>query len=100
MSNITHSGITNVLLVNLNTIAAPVPSAGAVPPLFHTTPSSDTTLARPNCQAQTGTGKYSFSLFSCDHEQDWQPYTVDPYPAICDDHTYILSIYYNEAALR
>ena len=29
--------------------------------------------------------------FSCpaDHEQDWQPYPVDPYPAMCDDHTYI-----------
>ena len=24
-----------------------------------------------------------------DHEQDWQPYPVDPYSAICDDHTYI-----------
>ena len=29
--------------------------------------------------------------FSCsaDHEQNWQPYLVDPYSAICDDHTYI-----------
>ena len=27
--------------------------------------------------------------FSADHEQDWQPYPVDPYSAICDDHTYI-----------
>ena len=29
-------------------------------------------------------------IFSCpaDHEQDWQPYPVDPYSAICDDHTY------------
>ena len=26
---------------------------------------------------------------SADHEQDWQPYPVDPYFAICDDHTYI-----------
>ena len=24
---------------------------------------------------------------SADHEQDWQPYPVDPYSAICDDHT-------------
>ena len=24
-----------------------------------------------------------------DHEQDWQPCPVDPYSAICDDHTYI-----------
>ena len=23
------------------------------------------------------------------HEQDWQLYPVDPYSAICDDHTYI-----------
>ncbi|CAM9503056.1 unnamed protein product, partial [Ascophyllum nodosum] len=26
---------------------------------------------------------------SADHEQDWQPYPVNPYSAICDDHTYI-----------
>ena len=25
---------------------------------------------------------------SADHEQDWQPYPVDPYSAKCDDHTY------------
>jgi hypothetical protein len=24
---------------------------------------------------------------SADHEQDWQPYPVDPYSAICDGHT-------------
>ena len=29
---------------------------------------------------------------SADHEQDWQPYPVDPYSAICDDHTYIIYI--------
>ena len=31
------------------------------------------------------------TIFPCsaDHEQDWQPYPVDPYSAICDDHTYI-----------
>ena len=23
---------------------------------------------------------------SADHEQDWQPYPVDPYSATCDDH--------------
>ena len=32
--------------------------------------------------------KYSFPC-SADHEQDWQPYSVDPFFAICDDHTYI-----------
>ena len=26
---------------------------------------------------------------SADHEQDWQPYPVDPSLAIGDDHTYI-----------
>ena len=26
---------------------------------------------------------------SADHEQDWQPYPVDPYSAACDDRTYI-----------
>ena len=33
--------------------------------------------------------------FPCsgDHEQDWQPYPVDPYPAICDDHTCIHTLH-------
>ena len=31
---------------------------------------------------------------SADHEQDWQPYPVDPYSAICDDHTYIHTYIY------
>ena len=35
-----------------------------------------------------GQGNVHFPC-SADHEQDWQPYPVDPYPAICDDHTYI-----------
>ena len=26
---------------------------------------------------------------SADHEQDCQPYPVDPYYAVCDDYTYI-----------
>ena len=47
-----------------------------------------TRLARRNSQAWTGTGKYYFPC-SADHEQDWQPYPVDPYSAKCDDHTYI-----------
>ena len=28
---------------------------------------------------------------SADHEQGWQPYPVDPSPAICDDNSYILT---------
>ena len=35
-----------------------------------------------------GQGNIHFPC-SADHEQDWQPYPVDPYAAICDDHTYI-----------
>ena len=35
-----------------------------------------------------GQGNNNFSC-SADHEQDWQSYPVDPYSAICDDHTYI-----------
>ena len=35
-----------------------------------------------------GQGNIHFPC-SADHEQDWQPYPVDPYPAICDDYTYI-----------
>ena len=35
-----------------------------------------------------GQGNVHFPC-SADHEQDWQPYPVDPYSAICEDHTYI-----------
>ena len=34
-----------------------------------------------------GQGNINF-LCSADHKQDWQPYPVDPYSAICDDRTY------------
>ena len=40
-----------------------------------------------------GQGNLHFPC-SADHEQDWQPYPVDPYSAICDDHTYIHTEYY------
>ena len=30
---------------------------------------------------------------SADHEQDWQPYPVDTYSAICDDHTVAAWVY-------
>ena len=46
-----------------------------------------TRLARPNSHARTETGEY-YVPCSADHEQDWQPYPVDPYSAMCDDHTY------------
>ena len=38
-----------------------------------------------------GQGNINFPC-SADHEQDWQPYPVDPYSAICDDHTYIHTV--------
>ena len=34
-----------------------------------------------------GQGNIHFPC-SADHEQNWQPYPVDPYSAICDDRTY------------
>ena len=37
---------------------------------------------------EQGQGNVNF-LCSADHEQDWQPYSVDPYSPICYDHTYI-----------
>ena len=40
---------------------------------------------------ERGQGSINFSLFSADHEQDWQYYPVDPYICynipVCDDHT-------------
>ena len=41
---------------------------------------------------QRGQGNVHFPC-SADHEQDWQPYPVDPYSAICDDHTYVHPYY-------
>ena len=38
---------------------------------------------------ELGQGNIHF-LCSADHEQDWQPYPVDSYSAIRDDHTYII----------
>ena len=35
-----------------------------------------------------GLGNINFPCLA-DHEHDWQPYPVDPYSAIWDDHTYI-----------
>ena len=38
-----------------------------------------------------GQGNVHFPC-SADHEQDWQPYPVDPYSAIRDDHNIICRI--------
>ena len=40
-----------------------------------------TCLAKPISQARMGTGKNHFPC-SADHEQGWQSYPVDPYPAL------------------
>ena len=44
-----------------------------------------------NFRHARGQGNVHFPC-SADHEQDWQPYPVDPYSAICDDHTYIHTV--------
>ena len=43
-----------------------------------------------------GQGNFHFPC-SADHEQDWQPYPVDPYSAMCNDHTYIHTYIHNRA---
>ena len=46
-----------------------------------------------------GQGNVHF-LCSADHEQDWQPYPVDPYSAICDGHCRIDSFQGNGRVAR
>ena len=42
-------------------------------------------------RAERGQGKNDLPC-SADHEQDWQPYPVDPYFAVCEmDHTYTVA---------
>ena len=43
-----------------------------------------------------GQGNVHFPC-SADHEQDWQPYPVDPYSAICDDRTYTVIHSYEDS---
>ena len=45
-------------------------------------------VSRDQIRRVRGHGDIYFPC-SADHEQDWQPYPVDPYSTICDDHTYI-----------
>ena len=47
-------------------------------------------LARPKSSAENGDRENTIFFFSCsaDHEQDWQPYPVDPYSGTRDDHTW------------
>ena len=44
-----------------------------------------------NLRHVRGQGNMHFPC-SADHEQDWQPYPVDPYSAVCDDRTHIYII--------
>ena len=53
-----------------------------------------TRLARPNSQRERGQGNVNF-LCSADHEQDWQPYPVDPYSCYMCDHTYLYTYPYH-----
>ena len=48
-----------------------------------------TRLARPNSQARTGTGRYSFSPFQLTTSRSGNLTRLILTLAICDDHTYI-----------
>ena len=50
--------------------------------------SRDQILRREQCEQ----GNIVFPC-SADHEQDWQPYPVDPYSCYMYDHTYIPGTY-------
>ena len=41
-------------------------------------------------------------IFPCsaDHEEDWQPYPLDPYSAICDDHIHTYTCYMHIHKIR
>ena len=43
----------------------------------------------PILRRERGQGNNHFPC-SADREQDWLTYPVDPYSAVCDDHSYIL----------
>ena len=48
-----------------------------------------------NLRRERGQGKNNNFPWSANHEQDRQPsYPVDPYSAICHDHTHIHRVYY------
>ena len=46
------------------------------------------------CIAHVNNRDRKYINFSCsdDHEQDWQPYPLDPYSSMCDDHTHFIPI--------
>ena len=46
----------------------------------------DGTAKTPNLRRERGQGNNCFPC-SADHEQDWQPYAVDPYSCYMCDHT-------------
>ena len=53
-----------------------------------------------NLRRVRGEGKIHFPC-SADHEQDWQPYPVDPLSAKCDDRlTCVRLLFYTQMAIR
>ena len=53
-----------------------------------------TRLTRPNSQRERGQGRINFPC-SADHEQDWQPYPVGPYPWL-----YVMTIHKQRPVCR
>ena len=48
---------------------------------------------------ERGQGNIDFPC-SPDHEQDWQPYSVDPYSCYMCDHTYMTKVAYLYSKFR
>ena len=60
-----------------------------------------TRLARPNSQARTRTEWNINFARAADHEQDWQPYPVDPYSCyMCVTHIPSVSIFLLEPVCK
>ena len=48
---------------------------------------------------ERGQGNIHFPC-SADHDQDWQPYPVDPYSAVSDNHTYLYNMLFYDSTIR
>ena len=70
------------------TLQAMAPTNNIVSYVRYQIPSPTTFPKHLNARHARRQGNINFPCLA-DHEQDWQPYPVDPYSAICDDHTYI-----------
>ena len=58
---------------------------------------AETVLRDQILRHERGQGNIHCS-YSADHEQDWQPYPVDPYSCYMCDHTYINTDQWTTAA--